>query len=208
MIKMKRVICIFLSCVLLAAFAPLVHAQEDVLIAQASASYTIPAAGEAFSFDAVTVPDDAHYAAEIMHVYFSSLQGDELENGFIVERGSTYFVCIRFVAESGYRIDLTETSFNVNDQPADVDETLQMPVVSFTVSGGLGDRPLGGLDPTELMPLFALIIDRYPVLNALTYVIFAVAYPFILIREACTWTVALFSSLWDRIFHRNTADAV
>lgn len=206
---MKKAFSLLLCCVLLATFAPAVHAKEDVLIAEASASYTIPAAGEAFNFEAVTVPDGAHYTAEIAHVYRSSPQeGDELENGFIVETGNTYFVCIRFTAESGYRIDLAETCFYINDQPADVDADLQMPVVSFTVSGGRDlDFPLidGVFNPLSFILPF---LERHPALKVLFYVVAVVALPFELIEEAGMWIAALFASAWERIFHPTTAGAV
>lgn len=203
---MKKAISLLLCCALFAAFAPAVHAEEDVLIAEASASYTIPAAGEAFSFDAVTVPDGAHYTAEIVHVYQSSLQeGNELENGFIVETGSTYFVCIRFTAESGYRIDLAETGFYVNGQSADVNADLQMPVVSFTVSVWGGLRPfLGGLDRDwifEVLNPAITYVDKHPVLKAIVYLFGAVALPFILIATVVERIANLVDYAWERIFH-------
>ena len=195
----KKAISLLLCCALLAAFAPAVHAEEDVLIEEASASYTIPAAGEAFSFDAVTVPDGAHYTAEIVHVYYNSLQeGNELENGFIVEAGSTYFVCIRFTPEIGYRIDLAQTGFYVNGHSADVNADLQMPVVSFTLSGGRDITLFGRYDPMLYLWPF---IEKYPVLKILFYVVCVVALPFELIEEAGIWIVALFASVWERIFH-------
>ena len=198
---MKKAISLLLCCALFAAFAPVVHAEEDVLIAEASASYTIPAAGEAFSFEAVTVPDGAHYTAEIVHVYQSSLQeGNELENGFIVETGSTYFVCIRFTPESGYRIDLAETGFYVNGQSTGVHADLQMPVVSFSVSGGRDIWLFGRYDPmAHLWPF----IEKYPVLRILFYVAVVVTLPFELIEEACMWIVALFASVWEHILPRH-----
>lgn len=203
---MKKMISLLLCCVMLMTFAPVVHAEEDVLIAEASANYTIPAAGEKFSFDAVTVPDEAHYTAEIVHVYYSSVEeGNELENGFIVETGSMYFVCVRFTPENGYRIDLAETSFYVNGQSADVNADLQMPVVSFTGYDRFVDKPLFGR--YDMASFLWPLMERFPALKVLFYVVTVFLLPFELIKEAGMWIAALFTSVWERIFHPTTAGA-
>ena len=53
---LKRTLSLLLCCVLLAAFAPMVCAEEKILIEKAYATYTVPVAGEPFDFSAITVP--------------------------------------------------------------------------------------------------------------------------------------------------------
>lgn len=110
---LKRTISVLLCCVLLAAFAPMVWA-EDILIEKASATFVTPYAGEPFDFDAVEVPDGAHYTASAS-VYFSQ-NGKTvyLTAGDTVLKGVSYFVRIKFTAESGYKLTSDQTECTVN----------------------------------------------------------------------------------------------
>ncbi len=113
---MKRIFSVLLCCVLLAAFAPMVYAQ-DVLIEKAKATYTVPAAGEPFDFSAVTVPDGAHYTAEIKDSYYQK-DGKwvHISSGDAVIAGARYSVRIRFYADSGYELKDGTTEYTVNDE--------------------------------------------------------------------------------------------
>ena len=113
---LKRFLSVLLCCVLLAAFAPMVYA-EDVLIEKAMATYTVPAAGEPFDFGAVTVPDDAHYTAEIKDAYFQKDgKWEHISSGDAVIAGARYSVRIRFYADSGYTLDDSLTEYTVNGE--------------------------------------------------------------------------------------------
>ena len=125
----------------------------------------------------------------------------------VLESAEPGTTTIRFTPEIGYRIDLAETSFYVNGQNADVNADMQMPVVSFTLSGGRDlDMPFFGCwDP---LPFLLPFIDNNPVLVLLFYVAVVVSLPFELIEEAGMWIVSLCELVWERIFHPTTVDAV
>ena len=114
---MKRCKCalsVLLCCILLASFAPMVYA-EDILIDKASAEYTVPAAGEAFDFNAISVPDGAHYTAKILDAYYyNGSNFEHIKSGDVVEKGIHCSVRIRFYADSGYRLQDATTEYSIN----------------------------------------------------------------------------------------------
>ena len=110
---LKRTLSIMLCCILLASFAPMVYA-EDVLIEKASATFTVPYAGETFDFNAVEVPDDAHYTAQAKVYYWKNGAAVYLTAEDTVLKGVTYFVRVTFNAESGYELSLDKTEYTVN----------------------------------------------------------------------------------------------
>ena len=193
--NLKKLFSLFLCCVLLAAFAPLAHAKDVVVLDEVSAYYTVPAAGEAFDFDTVTVPDGAHYTAEIVNVYYNSFEGDELTSGGIVEAGVTYYVCIRFTPESGYAIEIGKTVFYVNDRPTDVLENIQMPVDTFTVKGGSSDWDHVLFGRFDLAQMLSPFFDRFPGLFVLSIILT----PLYALIDAFEWVKTLVMSLVEYI---------
>ena len=100
----KRMLSVLLCCVLFTAFAPMASA-EDVLIEKASATFVVPAADEPFDFDAVAVPDGAHYTAKILDAYFyKDGKYEHIKSGDTVMKGVHYAVRVRFYADTGYRL--------------------------------------------------------------------------------------------------------
>ncbi|MCR4615979.1 MAG: hypothetical protein K5756_07530 [Clostridiales bacterium] len=128
---MKRALSVLLCCALLAAFAPMVCAEDKILIEKVSATYTVPAAGEPFYFNAITVPDDANYTAEIKQVYYKEDGYKHLADGDIVEKGRMYCVRIRFTANSGYRLEYNTTEYTINGIVATIFGGTDMPEVTF-----------------------------------------------------------------------------
>ncbi len=115
---MKKTLSLFLCCILLAAFAPMAHAQ-DTLIEEAFATYVAPAAGEAFDFSAITVPLGANYTAEIKSVYYYDSGTGKyayIADGDTVTAGARYSVRIRFYADKGYRFDDSVTVYTINGE--------------------------------------------------------------------------------------------
>lgn len=110
---LKRTFSVLLCCVLFAAFAPMACA-EDNLIDKASATFTVPADGEPFDFDAITVPDGAHYTAKILDAYYYSGSYQHIKSGDTVMKGIRYAVRVRFYADAGYRLLDSETEYTVN----------------------------------------------------------------------------------------------
>ncbi len=124
---LKRSLSLLLCCVLLAAFAPMVCAEEKILIEKAYATYSVPATGKPFDFNNVAVPDDAPYTAEITKVYYYRDGGyKNLSNGDVVEN-CLYYVQISFSANSGYRLEFGTTEYIINGTVADT----YTPRVSF-----------------------------------------------------------------------------
>ena len=112
----KTILYVLLCCILRASFAPMVHA-EDNLIEKASAEFTVPSAGEAFDFSAITVPDGAHYTAKILDAYYyHDGKYEHIKSGDTVEKGMRYSVRIRFYADSGYRLQDATTEYSINGE--------------------------------------------------------------------------------------------
>jgi len=129
---LKRTLSLLLCCVLLAAFAPMVCAEEKILIEKAYATYTVPAAGEPFYFNAISVPDDANYTAVIRQVAHYKDGGYKyLADGDIVEAGVIYYVRILFSAKSGYRLEQWKTEYIINGAVANTFAGTDMPKVTF-----------------------------------------------------------------------------
>ena len=129
---LKRALSLLLCCVLLAAFASMVSAEEKILIEKAYATYTVPVAGEPFNFSAITVPDDANYTAVIRQVAHYKDGGYKyLADGDIVEAGIIYYVRILFSAKSGYRLEQWKTEYIINGDVADTFAGTDMPKVTF-----------------------------------------------------------------------------
>ena len=129
----RRVLSVFLCCVLLAAFAPAVCA-EDMLIEKAYATFTVPAGGESFDFGAVTVPDGANYTAKILDAYFkdsSSGSWIHIKIGDTVQAGVRYSVRVRFYANSGYTLKDGTTEYYVNGEALDLVVAANMVEVSI-----------------------------------------------------------------------------
>jgi len=128
---LKRTLSLLLCCVLLAAFAPMVCAEEKILIEKAYATYSVPVAGKPFDFSNVIVPDDAPYTAEITKVYYYRDGGyKNLSDGDIVEN-CLYYVQISFSANSGYRLEFGTTEYTINGTVADTMAGTYTPRVSF-----------------------------------------------------------------------------
>ena len=101
----KRILSIILCLTVLAAFAPMVYA-DDIVISKVSAEYAIPAAGEQFDFSKISVPEGAHYKATIHRVYhFVGSEAVYVNSGDVIEEGVRYYVRIEFNADSGYKLD-------------------------------------------------------------------------------------------------------
>ena len=129
---LKRTLALLLCCVLLAAFAPMVSAEEKILIEKAYATYTVPVAGEPFDFSAITVPDDAHYTAEITAAFCYKDDGiNNLADGDIVENNRLYYVHIHFSANSGYYLEYGKTEYTINGSVATIYAGTLTPRVSF-----------------------------------------------------------------------------
>ena len=139
--NMKRILSVLLCCVLLAAFAPMVHA-EDVLIEKAMATYTVPAAGEPFDFGAVTVPVGAHYSAEIKDAYYQKDgKWEHISSGDAVIAGARYSVRIRFYADSGYKLDDTLTEYTVNGEVTSAAVGANLVETTFVAADKTPDEP-------------------------------------------------------------------
>ena len=150
---MKRVLSVLLCCVLLSAFAPLAYAQ-DTLIEEAFATYTVPAAGEPMDFSAITVPMGARYTAQIKSVYcYKEGKYTFIEDGTAVDAGVTYWVRIRFYAETGCRLEDGVTVYTINGESTTSVIGGNMPEVTF-VPQTAPDTPD---DPTPAKPTF---LDR------------------------------------------------
>ena len=137
----KCVLSVLLCCILLAAFASMAYADSS-LILQASATYTIPDAGEAFHFSAITVPDGAHYTAKILSAYYyKDGKYAFITDGDSVIAGVCYSVRIRFYADNGYRLDDGKTEYFINDEPAKTIVGTNMPEVVFYAENKAPDEP-------------------------------------------------------------------
>ena len=144
---MQRTLSVLLCCILLAAFAPMVYA-EDTLIEKASADFTVPYAGEPFDFTAVKVPDGAHYTAQAKVYYRKNGVAVYLTAEDAVEKGVIYFVRVTFKAESGYKLNDKKTEYTVNGKVYSGGEVgTNMVETTFTVE----DKPD---DPTPETPTF------------------------------------------------------
>ena len=113
MVTLKRTISVLLCCVLLAAFVPMACA-EEMQIEKASATFAVPYAGEPFDFNAVEVPDGAHYTAQAKVYYRQNGEVVYLTAEDAVLKGVTYFVRVQFTAESGYILTDGKTEYAVN----------------------------------------------------------------------------------------------
>lgn len=144
MLTFKRTLSVLLCCVLLAAFAPLAHA-EDVLIEKVSATYTVPAAGEPFDFGAITVPDGAQYTAKIAGVNYLDQQNKVIvvKSGDVAAAGVTYYVNVRFEAKYGYKLDAAKTEYVVNGETVTdiIAENENIVRTSFTTGSETPDDP-------------------------------------------------------------------
>ena len=115
---LKKTLPILLCLILLSSFAPMVYAQNE-LISQVSAEYKVPAADEQFDFSKISVPDDAHYSAIIYSVYYwdnSSSGYVYVSDGDVVVKGVSYYVRIKFTADSGYTINDSQTQYYINGE--------------------------------------------------------------------------------------------
>ena len=198
-----KILSLFLCCVLLAAFAPLAHA-EDILLEEVSAFYTVPTAGEAFDYDSITVPDGAHYTAEIAGIYAQTIQSEALPRDHIVVDGFWYFVSVRFIPESGYAIDLNQTVFYINNSDAAVVLNLQLPVDSFIAGSNTPSEQdwdlvfFGRFVYDDLWSLMCDAVRNDPLL--LVQIVLLI--PLMPILQIYEWTANLVTIIWDRIFYR------
>lgn len=145
---LKRTVSVLLCCVLLAAVAPLAYA-ETALIEKAEATFVVPAAGEPFDFNAVAVPDDAHYTAKILDSYFyKDGKYEHIKSGDAVIAGVRYNVRIRFYADSGYRLEDGKTEYVVNGDAAGTIVGTNMVEIIFVAVDKTPD------DPAPIKPTF------------------------------------------------------
>lgn len=142
----QRIVSVLLCGVLLAAFAPAVCA-ADTLIEEAFATYAVPAGGEAFDFDRITVPLGAHYTAEITSVYYTDAgKTVYIQSGDAVQAGVQYSVRIRFAVGEGFRFDDGTTAFTVNGEEkrafvSDRETTLETTFVAEDAPENPGPTP-------------------------------------------------------------------
>lgn len=133
-----------LCLLILAAFAPMVYAAPTT-ITELYANYTVPAGGEEFDFDSVTVPSDAHYTAEIYSVYYydSSSGGYvTISDGDTVIAGVKYAVRVKFIADSGYAIAAeNKADFYINGEKAAYFGGVNIPETYFVAAGETPSTP-------------------------------------------------------------------
>ena len=118
---MKKFLCLMMCFLIAAAAALSVSAEESikVTIEKADAAFRIPAGGEYFAYTSLETSEPEKYTAQIKDAYYYDTESGSfihLKEGDQYEGEKSYFVRIRFYAESGYALDDSVTEYYLNGE--------------------------------------------------------------------------------------------